>query len=82
MLKCVFIVVVVIAYHKPGRRHWLEQTGHKAEEAGDEQPRSASGSVRKAWPGTAAREVTPVQEEKVHVAWMNVCGTQRTAKTA
>lgn len=73
----------MIAYHKPGRRRWLEQTGHKAEEADGERPRSVSGSVRKAWPGTAAREVTPVQEEKVHpVTSMKVSGRLIAAKTA
>lgn len=66
MLKSIFVVAAVIAYHKPGRRHWLEQRGHKAEEAGGERPPSASGSVQKAWPGTAARAATPVQEEREH----------------
>lgn len=60
VLKSVLVVVVVIAYHRPGHRHWLEQRGHKVEEAGGERSPSASGSVQKAWPGTAAREATPV----------------------
>lgn len=66
MLKSGFVVTVVIAHHKLGRRHWLEQTGRKAEGAGGERSQSVSGSVQKALPGTAAREATPVQERKVH----------------
>lgn len=81
-LKSVFVVAVLNTYHKPGRRHWLEQRGHKAEEAGGERSRSVSGSVQKAWPGTAAREVTPVQEGKVHVTTMKVSGRLITATTA
>lgn len=76
------VVTVVIAYHKPGRRHWLEQRGHKAGEAGGERSRSVSGSVQKAWPGTAAREATPSQEERVHVTRIKVSGRLITATIA
>lgn len=55
---------VIIAYHKPGHKHWLEQTGHREEAASGGQPQSVSVSVRKAWTGTAAQEAMPVRKEK------------------
>lgn len=35
-------------HHRPGRRHWLEQTGHTEVEGDGEQPPSVSESVQKA----------------------------------
>lgn len=56
----------MITHHRPGRRHWLEQTGRREVEAGGGQPLSVSESVQKAWTGTAALGERPVIEERAH----------------
>lgn len=53
----------MITYHRPGHRHWLEQTGRREVEAGGGQSLSVSESVQRAWTGTAALEEKPVREE-------------------
>lgn len=56
----------MIAHHRPGHRHWLEQTGRREVEAGGGQPLSVSESVQKAWRGTVALGEKPVKEERAH----------------
>lgn len=56
----------MITYHRPGYRHWLEQTGRREVEAGGGQPLSVSESVQKAWTGTAALGERPLREEGKH----------------
>lgn len=54
-------------YHRPGRRHWLGQTGHREVEAGGEQPPSESVPVQKAWTGTLVLVWRPGNEQRAGI---------------
>ena len=49
---------------RPGRRHWLEQTGHTEVEGDGGRSQSVSVSVQKAWRGTPALGQRPGKEDR------------------
>lgn len=63
----------MITHHRPVHRHWLEQTERREVEAGGGQSRSVSGSVQKAWTGTAGLEARPVKGKKAYIIqWIHL----------
>lgn len=55
----------MITYHRPGHRHWLEQTRHTEVEEDGVQSLFVSESVQKAWTGTPALVGRPVKEDRM-----------------
>lgn len=54
----------MITDRRPGRRHWLEQTGHTEAEGDGGRPQSVSESVQKAWTDTPALAERPEKEDR------------------
>lgn len=54
----------MITYHRPGHKHWLEQTTHTEVEEDDGQSLSVSASVHKALTGTPALGGRPVKRQE------------------